>query len=204
MRPNCTIRTERTRHHDGPMLDSLAAILDEARAQVAAGRAPNLEGLEARIAQLATADSAAVERAREALRSIASVHRARAAVTREPRAVPAQRAPAALRARATITGTLDVRRADGDGFRLVWDAVPAVSEWEVRFSERPDVRSDYVGRETLVLAAGETSVELPLSHKPFRVTVLGRGRGRLQRRALVSGLTRENWRDRWQRRATAS
>jgi hypothetical protein len=187
------------------MADPLAEILDEARAQVAAGRAPNVDGLEARIAAAARAsdvDGVAVERARETLRSIASVHRARAAVTREPRSAPAQRAPAALRARATITGTLDVRR--GDGFWLVWDATPAVSEWEVRFSERPDVRSDYVERETLVLPAGETSVELPLGDKPFRVTVLGRGRGRLQRRALISGLTRENWRDRWQRRATAS
>jgi hypothetical protein len=109
-----------------------------------------------------------------------------------------------LRTRPTITGSLDVRRAKGNGFRLVWDASPAVSEWEVRFSERPDVRADYVERETFVLAAGETSVELPLGDKPFRVTVLGRGRGRLQRRALISGLTRENWQDRWQRRATAS
>jgi len=189
------------------MPDPLAAILDEARAQVAAGRAPNVDGLEARIsaaARAADVDGAAVERARQTLRSIASVHRARAAVTREPRSAPAQRAPAALRARATLTGTLDVRRAEGDGFRLVWDAVPAVSEWEVRFSERPDVRADYVERESFVLAAGVTSVELPLGERPFRVTVLGRGRGRLQRRALISGLTRENWRDRWQRRATAS
>ena len=84
------------------------------------------------------------------------------------------------------------------------DATPAVSEWEVRFSERPDVRADYVERETLVLAADETSLELALGDTPFRVTILGRGRGRLQRRALISGLTRENWRDRWQRRATAS
>jgi hypothetical protein len=95
-----------------------------------------------------------------------------------------------------------VRR--GDGFRLVWDAVPAVSEWEVRFGERPDVRSDYVERETFVLPAGETSVELPLGELPFRVTILGRGRGKLQRRALISGLTRDGWRDRWQRRASAS
>jgi hypothetical protein len=190
------------------MADPLAEILDEARAQVAAGRAPNVDGLEARIAAAARSadvDGAAVERARQTLRSIASVHRARAAVTREPRSAPAQRAPAAvLRTRPTITGSLDVRRAKGNGFRLVWDASPAVSEWEVRFSERPDVRADYVERETFVLAADETSVELPLGDKPFRVTVLGRGRGRLQRRALISGLTRENWQDRWQRRATAS
>jgi hypothetical protein len=60
--------------------------------------------------------------------------------------------------------------------------VPAVTEWEVRFSERPDARSDYVDRATLVLAAGETIVEVPLGDNLFRVNVLGRGRGgRLQR-----------------------
>jgi len=93
---------------------------------------------------------------------------------------------------------------EGEGFRLVWDAVPAVAEWEVRISERADVRSDYVERETLLLAAGETSVELPLADTTLRVNILGRGRGRLQRRALISGLTKEGWRDRWQRRASAS
>ena len=83
--------------------------------------------------------------------------------------------------------------------------MPAVTGWEVRFSERRDVRSDYVERETLVLAAGETSVEVPLGDNTVRVNILGRGRGgRLQRRALISGLTREGWRDRWQRRASAS
>jgi hypothetical protein len=37
------------------------------------------------------------------------------------------------------------------------------------------------------------------------VHVLGRDRGgRLVRRAIVSGLTRESWADRWERRASAS
>jgi hypothetical protein len=185
--------------------DSLAAILDEARGQVAAGRAPNVEGFEARLAAAARSagvDGAGVERARRELAAIAAVHRARMLVSREPRPAPARRAPtAALRAKATITGSLDVRR--GDGFRVVWDAVPAVSEWEVRVSERRDLRSGYVERESVVLAAGETSVELPIGDYPLRVAILGRGRGRLQRRALISGLTQENWRDRWQRRASA-
>jgi hypothetical protein len=79
-----------------------------------------------------------------------------------------------------------------------------VTEWEVRFSERPDLRSAYAERDRFVLAASETSVELPLGDKLFRVNVLGRGRGRLQRRALISGLTREGWRDRWQRRSSAA
>jgi hypothetical protein len=185
--------------------DSLAAILDEARGQVAAGRAPNMEGFEARLAAAARsagADGALIERARRKLHSIAAVHRARVLVSREPRPAPAGRAPAAaLRAKATITGSLDVRR--GDGFRLVWDAVPAVSEWEVRVSERRDVRSGYVESESVVLAAAETGVELPLGDNPLRVAIVGRGRGRLQRRALISGLTQENWPDRWQRRASA-
>ena len=197
---------------------ALTSVLAEARAQVAAGREPNTEGFEARIAAAARlarvggADAAVVDRAeanaRRRLRPIASVHRARALVAREaapPKSVAAPRRPLVLRTKPTITGTLDVRRADGDGFRLVWDAVPAVTEWEVRFSERRDVRSDYVERETLVLAAGETSVEVPLGDSIVRVNILGRGRGgRLQRRALISGLTREGWRDRWQRRASAS
>jgi hypothetical protein len=196
-----------------------AGIVADARAQVADRREPNIAGLEARIATAARrarsngADAAAVElavaEARRQLQTIASVHRARALVAREvtspkPGASPLRR-PAAPRTRPTITGTLDVRRAEGAGYRLVWDAVPAVTEWEVRFSERPDARSDYVDRATLMLAAGETSVEVPLGHNPFRVNILGRGRGgRLQRRALISGLTRDGWGERWQRRASAS
>jgi hypothetical protein len=185
---------------------ALAAIVAEARAQVAAGRAPNVEGLEARIAAVARAgaDARAVERTQRALQTVASVHRARQRLARDPTPPPAPvRRPAALRTRPTISGTLDVRRAT-EGFQLVWDPVAAVSEWEVRFSERPDARTDYVERETLVLGARETSVEIPLGDKPLRVNILGRGRGRLQRRALISGLTRDGWRDRWQRRASAS
>lgn len=197
---------------------TLATIVAEARAQVAAGREPNTSGLAARVATAARlarsqgADDAAVDRAeanaRRALETIASVHRSRALVAREaapPKpAVTPPRRPTALRTKPTITGTLDVRRAEGEGFRLVWDAVPAVAEWEVRISERADVRSDYVECETLLMAAGETSVELALADTTLRVNILGRGRGRLQRRALISGLTKEGWRDRWQRRASAS
>ena len=88
---------------------------------------------------------------------------------------------------------------------VAWDAVPSVTSWEVRISERPDVRSDYVVRDTIQLEPGVTRVELPLEDKPVRVHVLGRGRdGRLVRRAVVSGLTRDGWNDRWQRRASAS
>jgi hypothetical protein len=98
---------------------------------------------------------------------------------------------------------MEVRR-DGEA-ALVWDAVTAVAGWEVRISERPDARSDYVVRETLTLASAATRVELPLGETPLRVHVLGRSRdGRLLRRAVISGLTRASWGERWQRRASAS
>src|SRR5688500_18665236 len=200
-------------------LDSvLAAIVAEARAQVAAGGEPNMVTLEARIeaavrrARSAGEDAAAVAKleavARRRLRGIMSIGRARGRLAREPAPEPTPRSrpgrPLALRTRPTITGTLDVRRAEGEGYRLVWDPVPAVTEWEVRFSERPDRHSDYAERERHLLAAGETSVELPLGDNPFRVNVLGRGRGRLQQRALISGLTRAGWRERWRHRPSAS
>src|SRR5262249_2255231 len=182
---------------------ALTAILGEARAQVAAGRAPNVEGLEVRLAAAARStgvDAAAVDSARRSLRSIGAVHRSRAVVARDPaRPRAAQRgAPAALRARPparpTVTGSLGVRRADGDGFRLAWDAVPVVTEWEVRFSERADARSEWVEGEKLVLGGDETGVELPLGNALLRVNIIGRGRGgRLHRRGLLSGVVRQDW-----------
>ena len=98
---------------------------------------------------------------------------------------------------------MDVRR--GEGFSLVWDAAPRVAAWEVRLSERPDARGDYVVREMLELPAGTERVEVPIGEHSMRVHILGRGRdGRLLGRAVISGLTRENWNDRWQRKASAS
>jgi hypothetical protein len=204
---------------EAELLSAFAGIVTEARGQVAARREPNLAGLEARIATAARrarsngADAAAVELAeaevRRQLQSIASIQRARALLAREvtpPKSgAPSLRRPIVFRTKPTFTGTLDVRRAKGQGFRLAWDAVPAVTEWEVRFSERQDQRSDYVESATLVLAGGETSVEVPLGDNPFRVNIIGRGRGgRLQRRALISGLTRNGWSEPWQRRPSAS
>jgi hypothetical protein len=101
---------------------------------------------------------------------------------------------------------MDVRRrADGGRLGLEWDAAPAVAGWEVRFSERPDARGEYVVREELSLPGGATGVDVPLGELPLRVHVLGRSRdGRLVRRAVVSGLTRAGWNERWLRRASAS
>ena len=67
------------------------------------------------------------------------------------------------------------------------------------------LRGEYVVRDERALAGDTTSIELPLGDDLFRVHLLGRDRGgRLVRRAIVSGLTRETWPDRWERRASAS
>jgi hypothetical protein len=196
-----------------------SAIVAEARARVAAGRDPDAAALEARIRAASrrgrAADPAAIERAEsralQQLQRVITVHRARALVRREPQPRAAVPAPAPsrrrmLRTRPTITGNMDVRRQSPDGtFVLAWDAASAVAAWEVRLSERPDARADYVVRETRSLPAGVTKVELPLGESPLRVHLLGRSRdGRLLRRAVISALTLEGWNERWERRASAS
>jgi len=196
-----------------------AAIVDEARAEIAAGRKPSAAALEARLRAVGVRERSqgdatrtgaigrAERRALEQLHRVLTVHRARALLAREPSPppAPATAAPlrAALRARPTISGNMDVRR-EGDA-TLGWEAAAAVTGWEVRISERPDTRVDYVVRETLSLPATATAVELPLGERPLRVHLLGRGRdGRLLRRAVISALTRASWGERWERRASAS
>ena len=68
------------------------------------------------------------------------------------------------------------RQEDGETLMLTWDAVAAVTGWEVRFSERPDARGDYVVREEMTLPAAATSVKVPLGKHPLRVHLLGRSR----------------------------
>ncbi|HEY6961842.1 MAG TPA: hypothetical protein VI408_08160 [Gaiellaceae bacterium] len=176
-------------------------IIDEARALVARGGSPDWKLYRDRIRALGGDQRAALAR----LERVGAVHRARTAVAPKPAAEPAA-APARnalLRARPTITGNMDVRR--GDGTRLTWRPERGVVAWEVRISTRPDPRADYDVRETGELPGEATSVELPLAEVPLRVHLLGRDRGgRLVRRAIVSGLTRETWADRWQRKASAS
>jgi hypothetical protein len=141
---------------------------------------------------------------------VLAVGRARALVAREraaaPPPSPPQRPRALLRSRPTISGNMEIRReGPAETAALAWDAAPAVAHWEVRVSERPDPRGDYVVRETLTVAPPATRVDLRLGDAPVRVHVLGRSRdGRLVRRALISALTRETWSDRWQRRASAA
>jgi hypothetical protein len=183
-----------------------AKIIDEARKRVATGRTLDRASFEARI-RAAGGDT---ERALQQLARIVSVQRARALVagppTPEPAPPPAPPRPLSLRTKPTITGNMDLRRERrGDSFALVWTAEPKVVAWDVRLSERPDVRGDYVVREERSLPGAETSLELELGETPVRVHLLGRARdGRLVRRAIVSALTREGWDERWQRRASAS
>jgi hypothetical protein len=199
----------------------LASIVDEARADVAAGRNPDAQALEARIREAgdralrAGARTAAKEqeRALQQLERVLTVHRARARLAAPPTppapaaaTSPRPRARAAFRAQPTISGNMEVRRTRGEGVVVLsWDPSPAVTGWDVRFSERADARSEYVVRESLTLPGAATSVELTLGELPLRVHLLGRaGDGRLVRRAIVSALTQDNWNDRWQRRASAS
>jgi hypothetical protein len=176
-----------------------AAVIREARADVAAGRVPNVQALEARI-RGAGAPGDEEREALQRLQRVVAVQRARARVSRAAAKTPTRRD--AFRARPTISGDFDVRRErEGDAYRLAWNGVSAVAEWGVRIAERPDPRSDYVSRGELTLPAATTSVDVPLGEHPLRVHVLGRARGgRVARRAILTSLTRENWGDRWQRR----
>lgn len=172
-------------------------IIDEARALVAAGESPDWKAFRDRIRALGGDQRDALRR----LERVGAVHRARASAAPAP--ASARPARALLKTRPTITGNMDIRR-DGAA-TLVWRPEPKVAAWEVRISERPDPRGDYEVRESGELPGDATSVDLPLGDTPLRIHLLGRDRGgRLARRAIVSGLTRETWGERWQRRASAS
>jgi hypothetical protein len=171
------------------------AIIAEARAALAAGQSPNVDSLRARLA----GDPEGLRR----LEQVLAIHRARARLQRDvaPPSRPSLRT--ALRTKPTINANMEVRR-EGDA-TILWDRAPRVVSWEVRLSRRPDPRAEYEEIETRALAPDATRVELPLSEQALKVHVLGRGRdGRLLRRAVIAGLTRDGWADRWQRRASAS
>jgi len=178
------------------------AILSEARAAVAAGRDPDWKSLRDRLraAGLGPKD---LKEAMARLERIGAVQRARR-VSAPPvaAAAPGPR-PALLRTKPTITGNMDVRRAREHV--LAWSPLPVVESWEVRISERPDLRSDYAVREERSLPGAASELELELGETPTRVHLLGRSRaGKLVQRAIVSGLTRDGWSTRWERRASAS
>jgi len=188
-------------------MDEHARIIDEARRRVARGEQLDEHAFEERIRSVSGASG---EQALRQLARIASVQRARTLLAAPP---PTHTAPApppprkpVLKTRPTITANMEVRRdRQAEGFVLAWTGESKVTAWDVRFSERPDARGDYIVREERTLPGETTSVELPLGDSLFRVHLLGRDRGgRLVRRAIVSGLTRETWDDRWERRASAS
>jgi hypothetical protein len=195
--------------------DPYAEILAELRAAVVAGEAPDEAAVSERIRAVG-GDAAAEQRALQQLARVLSVHRARSAVARqaerrpagiEPSRLAVGRGPrrALIKTRVTVTGNMDVRRAGTDDApQLTWEAAPGVTEWEVRFSDRPDPRRDYVVRDTTTLPGEARSIAVSLGDHPVRVHLLGRGRGKLVRRAIVSSLTRDSWGDRWERRPSAS
>jgi hypothetical protein len=191
---------------EAPPESSWSAVIAETRSALAAGESPNRDALAARIRSVAPPDEA--DGALVQLDRVLAVGRARARLVREP-APPAPVARplrSALKTRPTLTANMDVRRRlDGGTHSLAWDAAPAVAEWEVRIAERADARSEYAGGETRTLPGTAVSVELPLSDRALRVHVLGRARnGKLVRRAVISGLSRDNWDERWQKRASAA
>jgi hypothetical protein len=173
-------------------------IIADARSVVARGSRIDAAAFERRIRAVGGTQE---EEALQRLARVVAVHRARSrfAEPPAPRAEPAARRGRVLATRPTISGALDVRR--GRDYVLQWNAARDVSSWEVRIAERPDVRRDYVEREERELSGSATEVELPLGDNPMRVRILGKdARGRLVRRALLTGVTRETWNMRWQKR----
>jgi hypothetical protein len=151
-------------------MDEHAKIIEEARKRVASGGKLNIAAFEARV-RAAGGDT---ERALQQLARIESVQRARALLAGpprepEPRPEPLRR-PRALRTKPTITGNMDVRReGSGDSFVLAWEAEPKVVAWDVRVSERPDVRGDYVVRDEPGATTGrDAPARAPARPRPRR------------------------------------
>jgi hypothetical protein len=173
-------------------------IIADARRVVARGSKVDAAAFERRIRAVGGAHE---EEALQRLARVVAVHRARSRFVEPaaPKPEPAARPGRVLATRPTISGALDVRR--GRDFVLQWNAARDVASWEVRIAERPDIRRDYVERQERDLPGNATELELPLSDKPMRVRIVGKdARGRLVRRAVLTGVTRETWNDRWQRR----
>jgi hypothetical protein len=187
------------------MHEDITTILDEVRTRIA--RREDVDGseLEARIRAVPSDDHAP---ALAQLRRLLAVHRAKRTLDAPAPAAPSQPAPRrraeVYRAKPTIAANIAVRaRAAGDSVVLEWEPQRGVVVWEARVSERPDARDAYTERETLTLDV--PSMELTLGDLPQRVNLVGRNAGgRILHRALISGLTRANWSQRWQQRPSAS
>ncbi len=194
---------------DDQLDERYTAILEEARARVAAREELDAASLDDRLR--AVGGGAPQERAAlQQLERVLAIQRARTRLAQQPARPVAGAAPvrrrSALRTRPTISGNMDVRRQRrGQTPILSWEPSSGVTSWDVRFSERPDSRSDYAVRDELNLPGTATNIEVTLGERTMRIHLLGRGRdGRLVRRAIISGLTEESWNDRWERRASAS
>lgn len=186
-----------------------ATILSDTRSELAAGRRVDRDALAARIRAVAPPQDA--DRAIAQLDRVLAVARAKARLAREPEPAPtppvkARPLRSALKTRPMLTANMDVRRQnEGDARLLAWDAAAGVVEWEIRIAERADARSDYVTLSESRIPAEQTSLPLPLGKPALRVHLLGRARdGRLLRRAVISGLSAENWDERWQKRSSAA
>lgn len=188
-----------------PMPETWSDVIAEARSALAAGTPVSRERLAARIRSLTAGE--ATEQALAQLDRVLAVGRAKARLSR-PAAPPPPRPSlrSSLRARPTLTANMDVRRQrNGEDYVLAWDREPGVAEWEIRVAERADARSEYVPLRNVTLAGAATSMELSLGDRTVRVHVLGRARGgKLLRRAMIAGLSRANWGERWQKRPSAS
>lgn len=187
----------------GPMDAKLAAILDEARAQIARGEEPDAGALTARIQAVPEHGRALAQ-----LNRLLAVARAKQsllapAAHRQPGPVP-RPAREGYRAKPTIAANMVVRARDTDGVvTLEWEAARGVAQWDARIADRPDARSAYTDRETRTLR--EPRLPLDLDELPQRISITGRNAsGRIVQRAVVSGLTRANWQQKWQQRASAS
>jgi hypothetical protein len=181
-------------------------IVDETRAAVAAGRSVDRDALAARIRTgipKAEADAAIAQ-----LDRVLAVGRARARLAQSPTPTPnpSRSLRSAVKTRPILTANMDVRRqVEGETYSLAWDPASGVVEWEIRIGSRADERSDYVQLETRSLPSETNRLELPGTDATFRIHIIGRGRGgKLLRRAVVSGLSRDNWNERWQKRPSAS
>src|SRR5207253_409840 len=117
---------------------TVEGIIHEAREIVARGGSPDWKTLRDRIRALGGDQREALQR----LERVGAVQRARATVA-PPRPTPpaAPPRPALLKTRPTITGNMDVRRAEGS--TIAWRREPKVVAWELRISARPDPRGDY-------------------------------------------------------------
>jgi hypothetical protein len=157
-------------------------------------------------AELDAAFAAANERGLAQLAKIVAAASPAAEADREPASAAGRRRARFGAAAPIMAGTISFRKqAEGGRLTLAWDANRRVARWTVRISARADPREDYAEVENVEVQAGKPQLTLTLDERSYRVTVLGHSHsGRVIERAIVSGLTADNWRTKWTRRPTSS